>query len=148
VVGLIGLVLGSIYVGIATATEAAALGVVGALALSAIQGSMSWKVFRESLLGATRLYCMIAFILAGAAFLTLAMQALVLRRTDAIGVAGGEARMRVVQRLVGAGVASATGMIPLSELDRRALGEGRLGILHVTAEAPLGRLGVLERAMR
>jgi hypothetical protein len=75
-------------------------------------------------------------------------QALVLRRTDAIGVAGGEARMRVVQRLVGAGVASATGMIPLSELDRRALGEGRLGILHVTAEAPLGRLGVLERAMR
>jgi tripartite ATP-independent transporter DctM subunit len=73
VVALIGLVLGSIYVGIATATEAAALGVVGALVLSAVQGSMGWKVFRESLMGATRLYCMIAFILAGAAFLTLAM---------------------------------------------------------------------------
>ena len=34
---------------------------------------MSWKVFSESLMGATRLYCMIALILAGAAFLTLAM---------------------------------------------------------------------------
>jgi tripartite ATP-independent transporter DctM subunit len=73
VVGLIVLVLGSIYVGIATATEAAALGVVGALVLSALQGSMSWNVFHDSLLGATRLYCMIALILAGAAFLTLSM---------------------------------------------------------------------------
>jgi C4-dicarboxylate transporter DctM subunit len=73
VVALIALVLGSIYVGIATATEAAALGVVGALALSWIQGSMSLKVFNESLMGATRLYCMIAFILAGASFLTLSM---------------------------------------------------------------------------
>jgi tripartite ATP-independent transporter DctM subunit len=73
VVALIALVLGSIYVGIATATEAAALGVVGALVLSLIQGSMSWKVFVQSLMGATRLYCMIALILAGAAFLTLSM---------------------------------------------------------------------------
>jgi tripartite ATP-independent transporter DctM subunit len=73
VVALIALVLGSIYVGIATATEAAALGVLGALALSWIQGSMSRDVFMVSLMGATRLYCMIAFILAGAAFLTLAM---------------------------------------------------------------------------
>src|SRR3954465_4159698 len=73
VVALIALVLGSIYVGIATATEAAALGVVGSLVLSLLQGSMSWKVFRDSLMGATRLYCMIAFILAGAAFLTLSM---------------------------------------------------------------------------
>jgi C4-dicarboxylate transporter DctM subunit len=73
VVALIALVLGSIYVGIATATEAAALGVVGALALSWIQGSMSAKVFTESLMGATRLYCMIALILAGASFLTLSM---------------------------------------------------------------------------
>ena len=72
-VSLIALVLGSIYVGIATATEAAALGVVGALAISWLQGSMSLRVFTESLMGATRLYCMIALILAGAAFLTLAM---------------------------------------------------------------------------
>ena len=73
VVILIGLVLGSIYTGIATATEAAAFGVVGALAISAVQGSLTWTTFRDSLLGATRLYCMIALILAGAAFLTLAM---------------------------------------------------------------------------
>ena len=73
VVALIALVLGSIYVGIATATEAAALGVVGALALSWVQGSMSARVFAVSLMGATRLYCMIALILAGASFLTLAM---------------------------------------------------------------------------
>jgi tripartite ATP-independent transporter DctM subunit len=73
VVLLIGAVLGSIYSGIATATEAAAVGVVGSLLLSAAQGSLTWSTFRESLMGATRLYCMIALILAGAAFLTLAM---------------------------------------------------------------------------
>ncbi len=73
VVLLITAVLGSIYVGIATATEAAAVGVVGSLVLSLLQGSMSWATFREALMGATRLYCMIALILAGAAFLTLAM---------------------------------------------------------------------------
>jgi C4-dicarboxylate transporter DctM subunit len=72
-VALIAIVLGSIYVGIATATEAAALGVVGALVISWMQGSMSAKVFGESLMGATRLYCMIAMILAGASFLTLSM---------------------------------------------------------------------------
>ncbi|MGH6638592.1 MAG: TRAP transporter large permease, partial [Polaromonas sp.] len=66
-------VLGSIYGGLATATEAAAVGVVGSLALSALQRSLNWQTFRDSLLGATRLYCMIALILAGAAFLTLSM---------------------------------------------------------------------------
>ncbi|MCU4117794.1 TRAP transporter large permease [Variovorax sp. N23] len=66
-------VLGSIYAGIATATEAAAVGVVGALIISAAQGSLSWHSFKEALLGATRLYCMMALILAGAAFLTLSM---------------------------------------------------------------------------
>jgi C4-dicarboxylate transporter, DctM subunit len=73
VILLITAVLGSIYAGIATATEAAGLGVVGALVLSAVQGSMSWNTFKESLMGGTRLYCMIAMILAGAAFLTLSM---------------------------------------------------------------------------
>src|SRR5881394_2651113 len=73
VVALIALVLGSIYVGIATATEAAALGVVGSLILAWAQGGMSVRIFNESLMGATRLYCMIALILAGAAFLTLSM---------------------------------------------------------------------------
>ncbi|MFZ2388666.1 MAG: TRAP transporter large permease subunit [Polaromonas sp.] len=73
VVLLIGAVLGSIYTGVATATEAAAIGVVGSLILSLAQRSLNWKTFKESLLGATRLYCMIALILAGAAFLTLSM---------------------------------------------------------------------------
>jgi len=70
---LIAAVLGSIYAGIATATEAAAVGVVGALFLSMLQGSLNWASFRDALMGATRLYCMIALILAGAAFLTLSM---------------------------------------------------------------------------
>ncbi|HEX7439479.1 MAG TPA: TRAP transporter large permease subunit [Caldimonas sp.] len=73
VVLLIGAVLGSIYSGIATATEAAGLGVVGALVLSALQGSLTWDSFSQALMGGTRLYCMIALILAGAAFLTLSM---------------------------------------------------------------------------
>jgi C4-dicarboxylate transporter DctM subunit len=73
VVLLIMAVLGSIYAGIATATEAAAVGVVGSLLLSLVQGSLNRQTFTESLLGATRLYCMIALILAGAAFLTLSM---------------------------------------------------------------------------
>ena len=73
VVLLIVAVLGSIYTGFATATEAAAVGVLGALVLSSLQGSMSWGVFKDALMGATRLYCMIALILAGAAFLTLSM---------------------------------------------------------------------------
>ena len=71
VVLLIVAVLGSIYAGIATATEAAGVGVLGALVISTAQGSMNWATFRESLMGGTRLYCMIALILAGAAFLTL-----------------------------------------------------------------------------
>jgi C4-dicarboxylate transporter DctM subunit len=73
VVMLIGFVMGSIYLGWATATEAAVFGVVGALALSAWGGSLSWRSFRDSLMGAVRLSCMINLILAGAAFLTQAM---------------------------------------------------------------------------
>lgn len=73
VVLLIGSVLSTIYTGIATATEAAAVGIVGALVIAAAQGSLSWKSFTDGLMGATRLYCMIALILAGAAFLTLVM---------------------------------------------------------------------------
>ena len=73
VVALIVLVLGSIYSGLATATEAAALGVAGSLGLAAVEGSLSWKRFTEALASATRVYCMIGLILAGASFLTLAM---------------------------------------------------------------------------
>ncbi|MER1966681.1 TRAP transporter large permease subunit [Castellaniella sp. GW247-6E4] len=73
VVVLIGGVLTVIYTGVATATEAAAAGVVGALLLAAGQRSLNWHTFVDGLMGATRLYCMIALILGGAAFLTLAM---------------------------------------------------------------------------
>ena len=73
VVSLIAVVLGSIYSGVATATEAAALGVAGALVLSTIEGSMDWSKFKQGLVAACRVYCMIGLILAGAAFLTLAM---------------------------------------------------------------------------
>ncbi len=73
VVSLIALVLGGIYSGIATATEAAALGVGGALILARIEGSLDWARFKEGLVAACRVYCMIRLILAGAAFLTLAM---------------------------------------------------------------------------
>ena len=73
VVLLIGGVLGSIYSGIATATEAAAIGVIGSLIIAASQKSLSKESFIAALMGATRLYCMIALILGGSAFLTLAM---------------------------------------------------------------------------
>jgi tripartite ATP-independent transporter DctM subunit len=73
VILLIGFVIGSIYAGLATATEAACLGVVGALALSAASRTLSWSTFAESLMGATKTSCMICFILAGAAFLSTAM---------------------------------------------------------------------------
>jgi len=73
VIALIGFVIGSIYAGWATATEAACLGVVGALALSAASRTLSWSTFAESLIGATKTSCMICFILAGAAFLSTAM---------------------------------------------------------------------------
>ncbi|WP_440917318.1 TRAP transporter large permease [Candidatus Pelagibacter sp.] len=73
VIILILAVIGSIYTGIATATEAASLGVVGALILSYFQKSLTFKTFKSSLLGATKTSCMIAFILAGSTFLSLAM---------------------------------------------------------------------------
>jgi len=73
VIILILAVIGSIYTGIATATEAASLGVVGALVLSFFQKSLNIETFKSSLMGATKTSCMIAFILAGSTFLSLAM---------------------------------------------------------------------------
>src|SRR3712207_1729519 len=61
------------FAGWATATEAAAFGVAGSLLLAAVTGTLTWRSFLDSLGGATRLSCMIMFILAGAAFLTKAM---------------------------------------------------------------------------
>lgn len=73
VVLLIIAVIGSIYSGIATATEAAAMGVVGALLIALVSGSLSGKTFMDSLLGAVCTSCMIFFILLGATYLTSVM---------------------------------------------------------------------------
>jgi tripartite ATP-independent transporter DctM subunit len=101
IVLLIALVLGSIYAGIATATEAAAFGVVGALLISAVQGSLSRATFGASLMGATRLYCMIALILSGAAFLTLAMGYIGLPRHLAEWIGGlGLTRLELIVALM------------------------------------------------
>ena len=73
IAGLIALVVGTIYGGFATPTEAATIGVLGALGLSGLYRSLTWSNFVESLLGATQTSCMIALILAGAAFMSMAM---------------------------------------------------------------------------
>ncbi|MEM5491654.1 TRAP transporter large permease subunit [Hoeflea sp. AS16] len=70
---LIAAVIGSMYLGYATATEAAAIGVIGALLLAIAQGSLNRSTFVESLMGAMRTSAMIALILSGAAFLSLSM---------------------------------------------------------------------------
>jgi len=85
---LITVVIGSMYLGYATATEAAAFGVIGGLLLAASQGSLSWSTFTESLMGATRTSAMIALILAGAAFLSLSMGFTGLPRSLADLIAG------------------------------------------------------------
>ena len=90
VILLISAVIGSIYTGIATATEAASLGVVGALILSYFQKSLTLETFKSSLLGATKTSCMIAFILAGSTFLSLAMGFTGLPRNLAIWIQGME----------------------------------------------------------
>jgi len=66
-------VIASIYFGIASPTDAAAVGVLLSLMLSRLYGTLNRSTFFDGLLGATRTSCMIAFILAGAAFLTVAM---------------------------------------------------------------------------
>jgi len=66
-------VIGSMYLGLATPTEAASIGVIGSMVLAAAQGSLTWATFTESLMGAVRTSAMVAFILMGAAFLSLSM---------------------------------------------------------------------------
>ncbi|MGP1678248.1 MAG: TRAP transporter large permease [Burkholderiales bacterium] len=85
---LIASVIGSIYTGIATPTEAAVLGVLGSLILSAVSGSLDWETFNSSVMGAMRTSCMIAFILTGAAFLTTAMGFTGLPKAMALWITG------------------------------------------------------------
>ena len=72
-VALILAVIGSIYGGIASPTEAAVIGVVGALLIAGLTGGLDRVSAIASLQGAAITTCMIAFILAGASFLTVAM---------------------------------------------------------------------------
>ena len=90
VFALIVVVIGSMYLGFATATEAAAIGVIGALMLALLQGSLNWTSFQQSLMGAMRTSAMIALILAGAAFLKLSMGFTGLPRALADGIAAME----------------------------------------------------------
>ena len=73
VICLIGGVIGSIYSGIASPTDAAAVGVFLSLILAWRTNDLTRATFIDGLMSATRTSCMIAFILAGAAFLTMAM---------------------------------------------------------------------------
>jgi tripartite ATP-independent transporter DctM subunit len=66
-------VIGSIYTGIAAPTEAAVLGVAGAMVLAAFQRSLSLQILAETLMGTVKTTSMIILLLAGSAFLTLAM---------------------------------------------------------------------------
>jgi len=66
-------VIGAIYTGIASPTDAAALGVVLSILLAFLSGSFTKKDFLDALLSAACTSCMIAFILLGAAFLSVAM---------------------------------------------------------------------------
>jgi tripartite ATP-independent transporter DctM subunit len=70
---LIAMVFLSLLMGWATATECAAWGVLGSLAIAWWQGALSWPSFWQSVMGATRVTCMIMLILAGASFMSTSM---------------------------------------------------------------------------
>jgi tripartite ATP-independent transporter DctM subunit len=70
---LIAFVVAVMVAGWATATEAAAFGVLGALIIARISGGLTMATLNASLMGAMRLSCMILFIMAGAAFLSFCM---------------------------------------------------------------------------
>ncbi|AVL71360.1 hypothetical protein CEQ07_08005 [Oligella urethralis] len=76
------LVVGSIYAGVATPTEAAALGVVGALILAFLNKRLSIKLLKDAFEGSMKATAMIMLIVIGAAFLNLVMSSIGL--TDAI----------------------------------------------------------------
>ncbi|UYV38692.1 TRAP transporter large permease subunit [Rhodobacteraceae bacterium D3-12] len=65
-------VLGSIYGGIASPTEAAAVGVAGAAVLILIERRMTWELIRESLVAATRLTCVMGAVVVAASLMSAA----------------------------------------------------------------------------
>ena len=68
---LIAIVLGGIYTGLVTPSEAAVLGFVASLAVTALLKQLTWRIFIDSLLGATRITCMVITILVAASFIVL-----------------------------------------------------------------------------
>ena len=85
---LIAGVIGSIYTGLASPTDAAALGVVLSVVLAWATGGIAWRDFGAALMSATRTSCMIALILLGAAFLSVAMGFVGLPRNLAAWIGG------------------------------------------------------------
>jgi C4-dicarboxylate transporter, DctM subunit len=84
---LIPVVLGGIYAGVATPSEAAALGLIATLALAVVTRQLTWPVFVESLQGAVRITCMVITILVAAAFMSSAMGYLRVPQGIAAGMA-------------------------------------------------------------
>ncbi len=78
--GLIFLVLGTMFMGLATPTEAGAMGAMGAIALAAAKRTLTWKLVYEGAAGTMRITAMVVFILIGSRLFSLVFQ----------GVGGGE----------------------------------------------------------
>ena len=66
-------VLGGIYAGITTPTEASAVGAAGALVLAAAYRALTWQVFRDSVMSTVKTTCMVAMIIIGAQILSTAL---------------------------------------------------------------------------
>ncbi|CAH1657297.1 Tripartite ATP-independent transporter DctM subunit [Hyphomicrobiales bacterium] len=73
-IALIFLVLGTIFMGLATPTEAGAMGAVGAMVLAAMHRRLTWPLVREGMASTMRLTCMVVFILIGATVFSLVFQ--------------------------------------------------------------------------
>jgi C4-dicarboxylate transporter, DctM subunit len=88
VISLIVVVLGTIYTGLATPTEASAIGVGGALVLGAVTRSLSWSTFKEALMSSTVTTCMMCLIVVGATYFSTAMSYLGIPQKAVMIVAG------------------------------------------------------------
>jgi tripartite ATP-independent transporter DctM subunit len=87
VVSLIVLVLGTIYTGLATPTEAAAVGVGGALLIGVISRGLTWNMFKSALMASTVTTCMMCLIVVGATYFSTAMSYLGIPQKAVMAVA-------------------------------------------------------------
>lgn len=99
--GLIIMVLGGIYSGIVTPSEAAASGVVGALLLSACTRQLTWKVLLESMLGTVTMSCMVMSLLFAAAFMSSTMAFMHIPQSLATAIGGMELSPYLLMLLIG-----------------------------------------------